>query len=330
MTRLVRVELARFFARVLLWCVAVGLVLVSGLLVIDAWRSSSPPSAAELATAEGYYEENLTYWQENHERDEADCLDQRQQAEQNGDDTTGWTCESPVPSLQDFVAADPSFAEAGAGKLSNLATPLVLAPSLMAVSFIAAEFATGAISNWLTFAPRRSRVYWSKVVAAVLGVVPAVLVATAVAAIGIWLAYRSHGTIGDLGPHGYRPYVDTSLRLVALGLGFAAGAAALAFLLRHTAAVLGAVIGWAVVWEGVIGSAVSGMRPYTLTFDIVAWVQGGASYYVEECTRQAGGQIECRGTEQVLHMTQAGLQLGGVVVALVLVAWVVFRRRDVV
>ncbi|RHA38317.1 ABC transporter permease subunit [Cellulomonas rhizosphaerae] len=329
MTRLVRVELARFFARILVWCVAVGLVAVSGLIVLDAWRSSSPPSAADLADAQTYYEQSLADWEANNDQYEADCLDQLQQAKDNGDDTTGWTCDYPAPSLQDFVNADPPFAEAGQGKLSNLAIPLVLAPSLMAVSFIAAEFATGAISNWLTFAPRRNRVYWSKVVAAVLGVAPAVLVSTAVAAFGIWLAYRSHGTIGDLGPHGYRPYVDTSLRLVALGLGFAAGAAALAFLLRHTAAVLGAVIGWAVVWEGVIGSAVSGMRPYTLSFDIVAWVQGSASYYVDECSRAEDGTMQCVGVEQVTHMTQAGLQLGGVVVALVLVAWVVFRRRDV-
>ncbi|ROS27753.1 ABC transporter permease subunit [Cellulomonas sp. PhB150] len=329
MTRLVRVELARFFARVLLWCVAVGLVLVSGLIVVEAWRSSAPPSEAQIAEAQGYYQDNLADWQANHEQYEADCLEQIQQAKDNGDDTTGWTCDNPAPTLENFINANPPFAEQGANKLSALAIPLVLGPSLMAVSFIAAEFATGAISNWLTFAPRRNRVYWSKVVAAVLGVVPAVLVATAVAAVGIWLAYRSHGTIGDLGPHGYRPYVDTSLRLVALGLGFAAGAAALAFLLRHTAAVLGVVIGWAVVWEGVIGSAIAGMRPYTLTFDIAAWVQGGASYYVEECTRQDGGEVSCVGVEQVLHMTQAGWQLAGVVVALVLVAWAVFRRRDV-
>jgi len=328
-TRLVGVELSRFFARILLWCVAVGLLAVSGLVVVEAWRSSSPPSAADIATAQGYYEENLAYWQDNHEKDEADCLEQLQAAKDAGDDTTGWTCEMPAPSLQDFLGSNATFAEAGQGKLGALAIPLVLGPSLMAVSFIAAEFATGAISNWLTFAPRRNRVYVSKILAAILGVVPVVLVSTAVAAVGIWLAYRSHGTIGDLGPDGYRPYVDTALRLVALGVGFAAGAGALAFLLRHTAAVLGAVIGWAVVWEGVVGNAVSGMQPYTLTLNILAWAQGGASYYVEECTRDAAGMVQCSGVEQVLHMTQAGWQLAGVVVALVLVAWVVFRRRDV-
>lgn len=329
MTRLVRVELTRFFARILLGCVAVGLVVVSGLIVVEAWHSSAPPSAAALADAQTYYEQGLADWQDNHEQYEADCLDQLQQAKDNGDDTTGWTCDNPAPRLQDYVNANPPFADAGESKLGALATPLVLGPALMAVSFVAAEFATGAISNWLTFAPRRNRVYLSKVVAAVLGVVPVVLLSTAVAAVGIWLAYRSHGTIGDLGSHGYRPYVDTALRLVALGLAFAAGGAALAFLLRHTAAVLGVVIGWAVVWEGVIGNTIEGMRPYTLSFDILAWVQGGASYYTNSCVRGVGGGFECTSVEHVVSMSQAGWQLGGVVVGLVLVAWLVFRRRDV-
>ena len=42
----------------------------------------------------------------------------------------------------------------------------VLAPLLLAGSFVSAEFSTGSIGNWLTFAPRRVRVYLSKVLAA--------------------------------------------------------------------------------------------------------------------------------------------------------------------
>ena len=52
---------------------------------------------------------------------------------------------------------------------------------MIAASFIGAEYSSGSIANWLTFVPRRGRVFWSKLLtmigfAAVLGAFAAALV----------------------------------------------------------------------------------------------------------------------------------------------------------
>ena len=44
---------------------------------------------------------------------------------------------------------------------------------LLGPSFVGAEFSSGSIGNWLTFEPRRLRVYGSKLIAAGAGMLPA-------------------------------------------------------------------------------------------------------------------------------------------------------------
>ncbi|MBD8059896.1 ABC transporter permease subunit [Cellulomonas sp. JH27-2] len=324
---LLRVELARFYARVLLWCVAVGLFVVSGLVVFDAWHSSRPPSAAAVAEAQTFYEQQLKDFEENGEQMVADCKDQQSQ---DPDPKADYGCDQMKPKLEYYLPYTPSFAGEGVRSLGNISMAILLVAGLMGTSFVAAEFASGAISNWLTFAPRRVPVFASKLGAAFLGVLPAVILAVGVTAGGIVLAYSSHGLLDGVTDAAWAGFRDTSLRLLAVGPIAAVAGAALAFLLRHTAAVLGVVIGWAVVWEGLLRSLIPTLQPYTVVLDVTAWVQGGTTYSVEDCgVRAPDGSMTCEYVEHTLHMTQAGLQLGGLVVVLVVVALLVFRRRDV-
>ncbi|WP_029290126.1 ABC transporter permease subunit [Cellulomonas sp. HZM] len=325
--RLVRVELSRFRARVLLWCVSAGMVGLAVVLVLTGWSSTRPPNAAELRDARTYYEQALEDWKDNGDQMLADCLDQQSQ---DPDPKADYGCSSMEPKLEQYLPYTPTLGDDGISRIREISLAVVLASALMAVSFVAAEFSTGAISNWLTFAPRRGRVYVSKVVAALLGVVPVAALTVLVAAGGTVLAFRTNGLADDVPAPVWHRLLDTSLRLLALAPMAALLGAALAFLLRHTAAVLGTLVGWAVLWEGIVGNTVSWARPYTLTLSINAWVRGGTNYSVEDCsTRDDAGMLQCTWVDKHLGMAQAGWQLVGVAVVLALVALVVFRRRDV-
>ena len=73
------------------------------------------------------------------------------------------------PKLENWLGGAPSFDRDTSGLLTSISVVFVLAPLLLAGSFVSAEFSTGSIGNWLTFAPRRVRVYLSKVLAAAVG-----------------------------------------------------------------------------------------------------------------------------------------------------------------
>src|SRR5690625_6478951 len=79
----------------------------------------------------------------------------------------------------------------------------------MAITFIASEFTTGTMSTWLTFEPRRQRVYASK-----LGAVAVASGLLSVLTYGVlWLIYLGITTAYDLEPlvgEGYQYMVDTS------------------------------------------------------------------------------------------------------------------------
>jgi len=326
---LLRVELSRFYARVLLWCVSGGLILVSLFVGFVAWNSSTPPSAAEVEQARSYYDQAVKDWAETGDQQIKDCEDSEAQAKQD-DPTADYGCDTMAPKLEYYLPYTPTLDSDGTRYLGQTSLAVVLAIGLMSVSFVAAEFSSGAIGNWLTFAPRRTPVFVSKLGAALIGSLPATILALAVAAGGVILAFSAHGLLDAATGEQWATFRDTALRILVLAPIAAASGVALAFLLRHTAAVLGVVIGWAVLWEGLLGSLVQSLRPYTIVFDIAAWVEGGTTYYVNDCSvRNDDGTFGCRTIEHTLHMTQAGLQLGGLVVVLVVVALLVFRRRDV-
>ena len=172
---------------------------------------------------------------DNHEKYEEDCRD------------TGGTpeeCIIPEPTLADFSADPTPFKEAARTALEVSTVFVALAAFMIAASFIGAEYSSGSIANWLTFVPRRGRVFWSKLLtmigfAALLGAFAAALVLCAARSAG-----PAHGSpiesFAELGAMGGR----SVLAVIGLAvLGFCA-----ALLTRHTAGAIGVLLGYAVVW----------------------------------------------------------------------------------
>lgn len=83
------------------------------------------------------------------------------------------------------VAVQGLDAEIMPGLVQGSSYVLAFAAFLIGASFVGAEFSSGAIGNWLTFEPRRLRVYGSKLLAAATGL----LLRHTAAAIGVVMAY---------------------------------------------------------------------------------------------------------------------------------------------
>ncbi|WP_028048869.1 ABC transporter permease subunit [Cellulomonas sp. URHD0024] len=330
MIRLVGIELDRFRARLLIRLGVIALLVLSGLTLISAWDAAKPASAAQVAQATQYFEQQEADWKENGPQMLADCRAQeataRKDAEAAGTDPADvdYGCDHMAPTLANFLPKNPNFAVDTAGLLGQLAALYVLVPAVLAVSFVAAEFSTGAIGNWLTFAPRRTRVLASKLAAAVVATIPYAALGLGLVIGGSWLIYahfgEAHGGTGEIWAE--------SGRILALAAVVAMVGAALGTLLRHTAAALGVVLGWAVLVEGILMNVATGLRPWSVVMNITAWTNGGAEYYVNKCTTTPTGQ-ECTAIVHQVSQTHGAVVGGVVAVALVAAALLVFRRRDI-
>jgi ABC-2 type transport system permease protein len=328
-SRLLRVELDRFASRTLIRLGVAAVLVICCLAAFSAWQAAAPPSQAERDQAQAYYEQALADWEETGDQQVADCeAAETSQKEASGDESLDYGCDSMEPRLENWLGDAPSFERDTSALLSNLSVLFVLAPVLLAGSFVSAEFSTGSIGNWLTFAPRRVRVYLSKVLAAGLATIPVAAVGVTIVLGVSWAAYRSFGPAVGGSSTDLSPPVDVALRIVALAPVVALVGAALGFLVRHTAAVLGAVLGWLVVVEVILVNNVRGLQPWTLALNVWAWVQGSATYYLTQCTVSETGQ-SCQDVAHVISQSQGALYLGVVTAVVVTVALLVFRRRDV-
>lgn len=337
MKRLVTTEVARWFARRLLWVAGAATIALMVLGPVGAFTGSRAPSPAEIAEAQQWLDE----WEAPSQADVDTCLaDQEKEREAQGDPTIDFGCVWEEPSLENYLPWRQYWDTDASATLWGSVTFLALASLLAGASFVAAEFATGSIGNWLTFAPRRGRVLASKLVATVVGFAPTAVLAVGVLVGGTWTAFAANDALRNpqvpQGPGGeyfgftVADAVGTGGRAVVLALAFAVLGAALAFLLRHTAAVLGAVLGWAVVVELIAASQFPGLKSWQLQTNIDAWVRDGTAWYEERCAFDAEvGEQVCTSITHVVSLGHGAAVLGGVVIVVVALAAVVFRRRDV-
>ncbi len=332
--RLFGVELRRFSARAAVRWLLIGMLAVVASTVVTAYRATVPPSAAQLAQAQQSYEQQLTYLEEQGAEEVARCEDAEAAEQERTGAAIDFGCESisTPPTLDMFLPYRTTFAASAPGWLDDLATFLVMIAVIVGATFVAAEFSTGSMSMWLTFEPRRGRVFASKVAIATLATGVAVLVALAVATGVTWLVCRLNDALGTVTPEIWQDVVQRGLRAAALAAGVTAIGAALAFLLRHTAAVVAVAFAWMVVVENLLRAGLlRGLDRWTVQLNLLAWLRGGLEQQVgvSSCTMDASGLTTCDGDTLVITTAQSGLFLLGVVVVVTVAALLVFRRRDV-
>ncbi|MCK9796027.1 ABC transporter permease subunit [Isoptericola sp. 4D.3] len=363
MSRLLRVELRRLWARRLTWWALAGLLGVACLTAFSVYGMAKPPSAEEVAWAQDAYEQELQAWEETGEEQVAECAEG---AESEGITPEEWGCDQLAPRREWFLppeatfvrdevdlddqaaleafaqdtgtTADPEVAavnssiwndwESGTPTIATSALAVLAVVFVLGVSFVTAETSSGALGMWLTFEPRRRRVFWSKAAAAGLGTVP-VTVLGVVASIGaVYAVYAAFGTLGNLTASRWAEIAGFGGRVVVAGVAFAMIGAALGAMFRHAAAAAGAGAVLAVV--GVVASSVAeAAQRWNPVVNITAWIESGAVYGRAVCGPSESGVVECPWVEETVSQTQGGLYLLGLTLVLLLVAALVFRRRDV-
>lgn len=327
MSRLLSVELRRFFARrITRWaCVAllVGIVAVG----IGTYVSSSNDIAAAHRSAQ----RTADSFRLQQQAAIQDCI-----AHVPPDQANQCGSGEQLPTAANFYR-DPRFSFhdhvqdlVGTGTVIGSLVGLLLAASL-----IGAEWQAGTFAALLTWEPRRPRVAAAKVVAVVLGAVAIAAVATA-ALLGVEaLVAATHGTfrsvLQDFRPRPHfaeRTWAMAGRGACVVALVTALGAA-LALLLRHTVAAVGVAIGYLIVGEGIIGSLRHGdVRHHLLQSRLDALLNGTYTWPIPIRTAD-GGEGFSPEHVGVVHALAAGLEVVAIAAGLLLIATVALQRRDV-
>lgn len=315
-----RVEVTRLrWRRAVLLLLVAAVVLPALLLAGTAW-GSRPMSEAEVDSllSDRYAQREVTRCER---RPEAYLEIGTDDADACREVIAGWYGGRQPLSLQN---------ELDDGLLAA-STLVLLLLVLAGTTFVGHDWNTGSMSNQLLFEPRRGRVWATKAAALVL---VAGLLGTAVLA-AYWSGLLGLAAGRDLAvPDGVvRDGFEQVLRTGALGAAGALGGYALTMLFRSTVATVGVLFALAVASGAVLGIVGQSSARWTPPLNVLAVVQGGASYYDEssvppECFTGRGGGVECDG-ERTISATDGGLYLGTGLLLVGAASVISFRRRDV-
>lgn len=331
MTSLVRVELRRILARKIVPLSILAIIAVAALSFWGMWQTVQPQSAFEerarsdFQQAHESWEREQEFQQENLEQ----CLaDQESEREASGDPTLDFGCEWPEPVFADFIEGytAPPMSATITNMLKETSAVVLFLVVLGGSTATAAELSHRTMGTWLTFEPRRTRVFASKTAAAGLAATPVVAVYLLLFLLGIPLLYQVRGVADAMTGAQWSDVSWMSLRITALAVVLGIVGAAAGILLKHTGAVLGIAVGYFLVLENMVRGLFPKYLPYLLSENIQAWIKDGHDISTWVCDDQT---YECK--EVITHITlQHGATVVGIVaVVVVLVSWLVFRRRDV-
>jgi ABC-2 type transport system permease protein len=334
MSRLLGVELRRFFARRVTRFVALGLFLG----VVAAGIGMAVSSSRDMAAARGAATREQANFAQAQALAHQDCIS-HVPADQV--DKCPPAVGGDVPTGAAFFH-DPRFSFVDHVQ-DLLRTGVIvggLAVLLLVSSFIGAEWQAGTFATLLMWEPRRPRVAAAKVTAGVIGSLVVVTVGTALLVGAAALVAETRGTLHSVLQEAgalqqtARPHFASRTWAMA-GRGecvvalLAAGGAALALLLRNTVATLGVAIGYLIIGEGIIGSLRHGdVRHHLLQSRLTALFDGKYSWFVP--IRGPEGSVGLSSDHmKVVHALPAGLELLAGAAVLLALATLALQRRDV-
>jgi ABC-2 type transport system permease protein len=336
---LVGVELRRLWWRRLTKVVLAGVVLFVIAMVYNAYNSSTPERLAQQL-------DNYTVMVEDSKRQAEqmkdqlpqmikDCQEaQQQERDRSGDQSIDFGCSTigtvQTPTMEEMGIVVPVADTITVTAMEPLVSLLAFLVLILMGSFVAAEFTTGSMGNWLTFKPRRIQVAASKLLAATLGATAIASLAVGLLTIGARMVATVNRPGSDVQLPEPPPLAESLGQLVlrAVVVVMLAGAlgAALGLLIRHTAAVVGVLLGYVVLVEGIAVHALlqGRLTPWAIVPNTYAFLRKGYEYMAETCASD-----RCTYAPHTVSYTHGWvylLVLGAVAVGL---GVAVFRRRDV-
>jgi ABC-2 type transport system permease protein len=200
---------------------------------------------------------------------------------------------------------------------------------LVAGGYIGAEYSTGSIANWLTFIPRRGRVFTAKLVVVVaFAALTSALASAFVLAAAVALV-RVHG--GQVS--GLTGLAQTGGRGTAVALALAAVGFCVGLISRHTAAAIGVLLGYLFIWfvRAALLSELSfaqRLTPWTPEANLQAIVENGHKYAVPIHRLAAEGDVVDT-VERTISLTHGVAYWATLLFVVVVGSLLIFRRRDV-
>jgi ABC-2 type transport system permease protein len=332
MGRLTHVELRRYLARGAVRMLIIGMVAAVLVAAFSVWRTTQPPSQAQVDEAQRQYAIAQSDWVQNGPQMIATCKEHEAEARQTDPSFACDKIAGTAPTLDSYLPSRETFAASAGGWLGQVGSLVLLLSLIVGATFVAAEFSTGALSTWLTFEPRRGRVFASKAVVVTAATAVTALVVTALAVGVFWVAAAVNHATGDVTAQTLTDLGNESARGAAAAGGAALLGAVLAFLLRHTAAVIAVVIAWLIAVDKLLVIGLLQAPRWSATYNLQAWLNAGFEQTVgpTSCSTDAAGTMVCDGgTNLTITMAQAGVTLAGLLAVAAAVALLVFQRRDV-
>lgn len=326
--RLTKVELRRLFSRHLSSMALLGALIVSGLVLLSAFDQAKPMSDQALAFQRTQFEEVQKDWAANGAQRIRDC-EQSQAQVRKQHPKTELHCNQLKPRWENWGKQKVEFSNLMRSSLLGWSYLMAFICLLLGASFVAAEFASGSMGNWLTFEPRRVRVYFSKLVAAGLGVIPGVLALLGLLFVSIWIMCIRYGSTSGISSKMWTDLTWMSIRSLTFAVVASVVGAAMGALLRSTAAVMGIALGYLVIIEVVFRRVLQGAQPWMLQLNMEGWLQHGTKYFINKCTTDNQGMYSCFGVEKALTFGHSSMYLGALVVLAVTLSAKVFQSRDV-
>lgn len=330
MTTLTRVELRRLLARKILHVTLLAIVVTIG---ASLWGLSSnlrtPVQIEEQARAD--LAQAHAEWEQFGGADDVgvqQCLeDERRERNAQGDQTIDYGCVWEEPVLEDFLQGyrPPSLADSYEQLLLGTGMLVFFTALLGGSTFTAAEHSHRTLGTWLTFEPRRDRVFGSKILAAGLAAIPVAVIAGALILLGTAALYKFKGVDDAVAPAEWADLGWMGARIVLLAVLLGMVGAAAGLLLRNTGAVLGILVGYLLVVENLVNGLVPSLSRYLISNNLLAWVNDGHTLFEWRCDPTG----ECREVLTPISLEHGALVIGIVALAVILVSWLVLRRRDV-
>lgn len=322
MMRLLKAETTRLVSRRGAWVgLLIAFVLVGGVLALTALELR-PPVVNEQQ-AEQFYQEQLRYWERNHERDEKECRESGQPPE---------GCVFPKPEREDFIPKPMTHADALGIATTGAAFLGFMTCAMVAGSLVGAEFRSGSIATQLTYVPRRTAVFGAKaIVATVAGLAIGVVLLSA-AVLGETLLVTALQGADKLVADWTLPLFAAGRGVLMCGMGALLGAV-LGFVFRNSLGVTASVLGYAfaTIFLGLFsgmawfGQNVVRWLPET---NLNAFLNDGTSWSVFiEKPGPRGPEMEVQ--ELVLSLGEASAYWVVLLAVAGVLAWVLFKRRDV-
>ncbi|MGC4805207.1 ABC transporter permease subunit [Micromonospora sp. DT233] len=334
--KLVRAELERLAARRFVQLMLALLVVAFAVTAVTTLVGSHQPSPGEIASARQAAVEERQALESTFQK----CLTAMrgglppEEAESFPEDCSVFdpAQRERLPATADHLQGVFNLADQARPLLYLLMAFLVLFGFLVGASYIGADLATGGVVNLLIWRPRRLAVLGAKL-GTLLGALTAVSVLASAAYGGaFWLIGQTAGMPGETGGDFWPSLGLIWARGVVLVLLVATAGFAIATLGRRTAAALGAVMAYAVVWElglRVVVEVVGIPRgeDWMLSTYFDAWLTGQARLADSTVCQHVSGYCD---SSYVIGWESGLAVLLAVIGGLTLAAFAAFHRRDLI